>query len=322
MHIFKRGACTMEFRKVIQFGKNSLVISLPNYWILRNKLKKGDSVSIEDQGNDIVVSSGKIPDKETELSTTINTEGKGIDLIKVEIISSYLHNYERIEIVGSGVLKYASDIREVVRSLSGLEIVDQTSSSMVAKDILDESSISIKVMVRRIDTIIRGMIADGILSIRDNQYKSIYERDLDVNRLVFLTFRVLRNCLINSRIAKSLELEPVDILKNWNVVRHLEQIGDYNKRIARNLQGIRRNNYSKLKHLYRQIEKNYVLALESYYNDDKEIAFQLEIGNSAMMDELDNYLKKNHTTAIVRVIDNLKAFQSSIRYIARNIIGE
>ena len=39
----------MEFRKLISFGKTSFVMSLPKGWVVKNKLKKGDLIALEER---------------------------------------------------------------------------------------------------------------------------------------------------------------------------------------------------------------------------------------------------------------------------------
>ena len=45
----------MEYRKLISFGKNSYVVSLPKNWVRQNKLKKGDLVYIEENVSNLVL---------------------------------------------------------------------------------------------------------------------------------------------------------------------------------------------------------------------------------------------------------------------------
>ena len=46
----------MDKRKIIAFGTNSFVISLPKIWIKNNRLNKGDVVNISLEGSDITIS--------------------------------------------------------------------------------------------------------------------------------------------------------------------------------------------------------------------------------------------------------------------------
>ena len=53
----------MEYRKLISFGKNSFVVSLPKSWIKQNKLIKGDLIHISDNGSDLILSKKESDEK-------------------------------------------------------------------------------------------------------------------------------------------------------------------------------------------------------------------------------------------------------------------
>ena len=44
----------INFRKLISFGKGSYILSMPKDWIAKNNLKKGDLISINDDGFELV----------------------------------------------------------------------------------------------------------------------------------------------------------------------------------------------------------------------------------------------------------------------------
>ncbi len=44
----------MEYRKLISFGKNSFVISLPKAWVRHSKLKKGDLIYVEEASDHLM----------------------------------------------------------------------------------------------------------------------------------------------------------------------------------------------------------------------------------------------------------------------------
>ena len=83
----------MEFRKLIGFGKNSFVISLPKKWIQRNNLKKGDTIFVNKTGTNLTISSKESGLKSDQVrAIIINTKDKNLNLIQTEIISSYIVN--------------------------------------------------------------------------------------------------------------------------------------------------------------------------------------------------------------------------------------
>ena len=46
----------MDYRKLIAFGKNSFVISVPKQWIKQNKLNKGDLIYLDESGPNLILS--------------------------------------------------------------------------------------------------------------------------------------------------------------------------------------------------------------------------------------------------------------------------
>ena len=45
----------IDVRKLISFGKGSYIISMPKSWIEKNNLKKGDLISVSDDGFELVL---------------------------------------------------------------------------------------------------------------------------------------------------------------------------------------------------------------------------------------------------------------------------
>ena len=86
----------MEFRKLIRFGKSSYVISLPKKWVEKNKLEKGNTISLEFKGKDILVS----PKTESkEFFAKIKIDFRDYPLITHRALSAlYKAGYDDIEV--------------------------------------------------------------------------------------------------------------------------------------------------------------------------------------------------------------------------------
>ena len=54
----------MDYRKIISFGKTSFVMSIPKSWVIKNGLKKGDLVSLEENEGNLIMSPKKDKIKE------------------------------------------------------------------------------------------------------------------------------------------------------------------------------------------------------------------------------------------------------------------
>lgn len=314
----------MESRKLIGFGKNSFVISIPKSWITANNLKKGDTVFVDTLQDSINISFKSDEKKEVRTAFVDAKKNKSIKQIKTEIVSAYLNNYNVIEIKGD-LKTSAKIIKEVIKDLAGMEIMELSSDRIIARDLLDEKNVSILNLIRRLDMSIRSMLDDAIASIdKDvNYYEDIFQRDQDINRMVFLAYRVMRNCLIDYKMSIELGLSNLDVLKYWLIIMRLEKIGDQCKRIARSLRYIDLNKKEteELKTIYTSIKSEYLQGMKSLYVNDIEAAYKVSIESSVYISQCNSFLEKKQDAVTMHVIENLKSMVSSIKHIARSVIG-
>lgn len=314
----------MEQRRLIQFGNSSCVVSLPKYWLDKYKLKKGDRIFIEEEPGSIRVYPKIEEEKKEENKIVIGTNDKKLSLLSTEIVSAYLTNHDIIEIKGNLLKTKAPEIRSIIRDLTGMEVIEQTSGKIVAKDFFDVREMSMPTMIRRMDVINRSMIGDVIISLatKEDCYDSLFQRDLDINRLVYLSYRVMRQAFLNPRVERILKTNGIELLTDWLVTMHLEKIGDQAKRIARALKNLKIPNSEQreLGNIFKLIEKGYSETMKSYYTRDRELAYKMENENPARINRCNNFLKRNRDESSIKIIENLKAMSSSIKHISRNVI--
>lgn len=327
----------MDVRKLISFGKGSYIISMPKSWVEKNNLKKGDLISVNDDGFELVLRAEQKEEKLDAKDIDIDAKDKDLELIKAEIASSYLNCYDTINISFDNNSKETLKIKDIIRNLSGLEIMEQTSTRIVAKNLININEISIKNIIRRMDIITRAMMEDAILCCKGQcHYDSIHHRDVDVNRLYFLGHRVIKNAMKNPRIAKSLQTEPWQLHSDKLIILRLEKIADRQKRIARYIctTNLDRATLAELEKIHTDISEAYNDVMKSYYNQDKQISYQIEVTNKDRTAACDKLLEKYTNTyanakgkttnsnlvAVAKIIENLKATAVEIRNIARTVL--
>ena len=333
---YKEGV-KMEFRKLISFGRSSYVVSIPKPWVLKNRLKKGDLISVDGEGGGLVLSLNNSHALIEPKEITIDAEKKEIDLIRAEIVSAYLNNYGTINISSSSIEQNSMEIKNILRNLTGMEVMEQTSQRIVAKDLVNESEISLKTLIRRMDIITRAMMEDTILCYRGHcNYESIHNRDFDVNRLYFLGYRVLKNAMKNPRIAKSLGIDSWQLHSDIITILRLEKIADRQKRIARYLStaNFERATLAELDKIHTDISEAYNEVMKSYYNQDKKAAIGIEVTNKDRTAVCDKFLERytnmhastksktanSNLVAIAKIVENLKATAVEVRNTARTVL--
>lgn len=327
----------MDMRKLISFSKGSYIVSMPKSWVEKNKLKKGDLMAINENGCEIVITPNNAEmQKENSNEIVIDANSKSIEHLKSEIVSAYLNNFNSITIVSENLNKDVLEAKEIIRSLSGLEIMEQTNKKIVAKDILNINEISIKNIIRRMDVITRAMIEEAMQCAEGHDnYDVLHNRDADINRLYFLAFRVIKNALKNPRVAKAIGAEPWGLLSDRLILVRLETIADTQKRIARYLKhvALNRDSVTELEKLHFDIGERYKDVMKAYYNNDKKLALEIETTNKEKIKQCDKFLEKcacapkkdasmkySAHVALAKLVENMKVMATSIKYIARNVM--
>ncbi len=331
-------------RRLIGFGKNSYVVSIPKQWVDKNNLKKGDLISIEEGKEGLLLRTNVSPVKEEPRRAVINAEKKGLVQLKTEIVSAYLDNYNIIEVISDDLKTNAPEIRDMLHGLSGLEIINQSSTRIVAKDLIDIDEISVKTLIRRMDNITRSMIKDtGECFDGVDHSDSLAHIDEEVNRLHFLTSRVIRGGLKDVRIANSLGSNSFKLHSDHTVTTKIERIADNLKRICRFLNNSKLDKRwrNELKVIFNKIEESYLDVMKAYYTGDQKIALRIEETNRDRIMACDSFFNK-HTHknlkyknvkkagvcdfrlacgATTRILENMKEMASGVKYIARTVIG-
>jgi len=332
-------------RRLISFGKSSYIVSLPKLWIDKNKLKKGDLISIEESKEGLLLKISKTElKKEEPQSIVINAENKNLSQLKTEIVSAYLNNYGIIEVISGDLKTNAPAVRDMLHGLSGLEIINQSSTRIVAKDLININEISIKTLIRRMDNITRAMMQDALECFDGVDHTdSLAHIDEEVNRLHFLTYRVIRSGLKDVRIANSLGASSLKLHSDHTVTTKIEAIADNVKMIARYLKDTRLDKKwsNELKEIFKIIKQSYSDVMKAYHTNDEKIALEIEEINKEKVIACEKFFDKhNHKDlkykngtkpgvcdfrlacgATTKIIENMKEMASGVKYISRAVIG-
>jgi phosphate uptake regulator len=328
----------MEFRKLIAFGKGSFIVSLPKKWTEKHNLTKGHLIGVEETSDGLILST-KVSDlKKQKKSITIPAENKSITLLTSEIISAYLSNADTIEVLSNDLQKNALTIKNTLRNLAGMEVMEQTATRLVANYLIDKREISIPLIIRRMDNITRAMAQD-VLQFFDKKQNvdNIVQRDSDVNRLHFLAYREIRAAIVDPRLANSLQISHLDLHTSKHIVQRIERIADCQKEIARSVDktNLQKNSLGRLKSLYSDINNYYSSVMKSYYTKDINLAYKIELDICDMIGKCDLFLgdhvhshttpkkvpkDKLHHVSISQIVGFLKVMVTNVKYIARSII--
>lgn len=312
----------MHIRKLVKAGHASHTLSLPKSWLSKNKLCKGDTLYVIEKSDTELTISPKIKEAKLEKKDiTINIDKKDFSTVQREVTAAYINNYNTINLIGEDVARKVKDIRDMLHGFVALEIAEQTSTKVVAKDLLDLKEISIDKTLRRMDMIIRSIIKDSIQTLDGrNLSESIHYQDVDVNRLYFLLSRLLKGALNNKVIADNFNLKNDEILSTWYMILSLENIADNGKNISEIFDKIKKVNKKKLLGIYQSIEESYEEVMKSYFNKNKKLADDVAKKRIAVFDDCKSFLKEHNTADAAELMENFKELKTNICNIARIVI--
>lgn len=311
----------MEYRKLISFGKSSFVISLPKTWVNGNKLKKGDTVFLDERNADLLLSPKEVSLEEEQKEITIEVDGKPVRRIQREVITAYVMHYKTIILVGNEIKDKAKELQEFIQNLVALEIMEQTSRKIVAKDFLNMNDLSTDNIIRKMDIVTRAMLEDCKNMFTDDVYENINHRDNDVNRLRFLMYRIVWFGLNNPTFAiKKFNLSPISLLNLWWLAFNLEAIADNVKRTARYMREVKLDNKEKqvLKNLLEAISEDYNQMMKGYHTKNPEIAHSILQKKEEMLKQCEDFHHRNRNIPFAGYLtDQIKYFITNLYNIGR-----
>jgi len=315
-----------EPRKLIKFGNSSYIVSLPQKWIQKHNLKKGDIIYLDENADSELMlnSKDKRMEKNANKKITINVDGKDADDINRELISAYINNYSDITFSGTELEQKKDTITKIIDFKVGIEIIDQSKNSLVVKDLLDFEVISVKNIARRMDNILRSMFEELKNGLSENIFKTwihreIYKIDADLNKLYFLVWKIVRKGYENPMILKNLKMSQMDLSNLQWISLYIEYVGDEIKRVAKFLVNTKTEEYERqtLKSVVEDIETIYLSAMTSYYKEQKEGLYQLMKHKKTIMEKCEKLSGKCSNVKINSVCERIKTMASAVHNIIK-----
>ena len=322
--LYHGGCSTIESRRLIPFGKFSYVISLPKAWVKKNRLGKGSDIYLKEEQDSLILSLSHEPSKKELKEVIISVDDKTIPTLKTEIISAYINNYNLITVKSDQKDFDAERIKEIFHSLIAMEVVEQDKNKIVAKDFLNYDDASVSNLLRRIDNITRSMITDSLDCIDHDNSETVVHRDFDVNRLFYLSQRVIKTALNDPSLAKSFKLSNSDLTDTWFVIMSLEKIADAAKRIARMLQtpDLSKKERELIRVDYKRIQQNFLDVMKAFHTLNFDSAFEVLNENRKEMHRIKNLSEHSTSTAFVEIVEKIKVVQTYVKRISQIIINK
>ena len=218
-----------KFVRRLQKIGSSILVSLPKEWVDANNLDKSSQVELETGQDSISISANTDIRPTSELIITYPLPKE--ENIVADITGAYLLGYDVIQIYSKSIIpgEDREKIRNSMRRLVGMEIIEEDASNISMQFLLDATTLNPEKILKRMSSIALGMYEDvcnGLISDDKSNLQTISKRDVEVNRQYFLLVRLIRSTLVDKRLSNIFNLGNIDVLDYRVAANLLENAGD------------------------------------------------------------------------------------------------
>ena len=244
-----------------------------------HNLVKSSQVQIETLENSlsITVDEGRKLSKEIEIEYPLPSE----ENIAANITGAYLLGYDVITIRGKSTIsvKDREVIRESMRRLVGMEILDEDASNVNGQFLLDETSLNPKKIFKRMSSIALGMFNETLSALRTGDktnLQTIPNRDDEINRQYFLLVRFIRSTMVDRRLAEIFNLENIDILDYRIAGNILETAGDTIVDLSKSISetSLSSSDQKKIYDIAKDIEAIQKKSIDAFITNNRSLAIE------------------------------------------------
>jgi len=269
---------TKFIRRLQRIGSSTLV-TLPKEWVTANNLKKKSEVELETGQNSISITINKDsrPTKDVIISYPLPKD----ENIVADLTGAYLLGYDLISIKSKTniPIKDRDNIRNSMRRLVGMEIVEEDASTIQMQFLLDSATLNPQKILKQMSTIVIGMFNDILTALTSkdkSNLKTLASRDNEVNRQYFLLVRLIRSTMIDRRLASVFNLENIDVLDYRIAANLLEGVGDTIVELAEALYNtsLSQSDLKKIYEVARNFEEMQKDAINAFIKNDRRLAIE------------------------------------------------
>jgi len=297
-------------RKVIQIADSTLLVSMPKKWADEQNIKKGDEVDVLPEGTKLVISTQTEPRAE-KISIRLNDSEK---FLRRSIDVLYRYGYDEIEVTFKDT-KVAHLVQECLEELMGFEVVDQSPSSCVIRDIASGREMELDSILRRVYYMISEHGKNVYAALAENDKLKIAELakyDTLVNKFTNFCER-----LLNKKGYK--EYKKTTLV--YYVVCVLEEIADEYKDICKYVVNNKSYNTSPaVLKIHKETNEHFKEFLTLFYKFNYEGLYQLKKTMQRIEKDIQTHLRSNDGKKDAIILYNYMAIIKLIRHMSARIV--
>ncbi len=253
-------------------------MTLPKEWVDANKLEKNAEIELETGQYSISITlKENRPSKEVTISYPLPRE----ENIVADITGAYLLGYDIIKIKSKKAIPTEERelIRNSMRRLVGMEIVEEDATTISMQFLLDSMTLNPQKILKRMSNLVLGMFNDVLAALQSDDksnLQTLSNRDIEVNRQYFLLVRLIRSTMVDKRLANAFNLENIDVLDYRLAANLLETAGDTVVELGNALYNtsIPKTELTKIYELNKNFDQIEGKSIDAFISNDRSLAIE------------------------------------------------
>ncbi|MBM3261110.1 hypothetical protein FJY93_01690 [Candidatus Kaiserbacteria bacterium] len=225
----------MKPRKLQSIGGASLSLILPKEWVKARQLEKSSTVYAHTlPTGDLLI---QAREQAVALERMVyDIDGSSPAHVEREIVSRYIAGADEILLKGHSISPALRQrIRTFSQSLMGLEIIDESGTEMLIKNIFDPKTLPITQTVDTLFGVTDSMFRDAFAALRTDDKKlaqDVIDRDQEVNKLQLAITRQYYSLLSGKAVGGDLAITLHKLDYYEKVAVQIERIADHASKVA------------------------------------------------------------------------------------------
>ena len=235
----------MEIRKIQTTAAGTFIITIPKEWAETLEMKKGDSVSVDLEESNIIVTPMK-PRPGVQSSPLDIGLFKSQRALELRIISSYIQGHDVTEIVSEDTMKSEQKkwIRQTVEGLIGVEIAEDYAKKVVLQNLVDPTKFDLNKLIERFSSVSTAIFQDAVRALVEKDpalAQDAFARGNESTKLYRLLMRLALQASNDKTLRAQMGLPNVSsVIVRIIAIRELERISYYAMRIAEHVSALDR----------------------------------------------------------------------------------
>lgn len=235
-------------RKLVKQGKDTLTLSLPKKWIIKNKLSITDEIELIEKGNDLIVRSQTYVPEKKKLSISADKVEKAFSKY---IRSACVLGYDSIVIEYSKQSQLDTIKKTLQNDVFGYEIMNQEEGNVIINNVSEPKKDQFRPSLERNYKVVFSMLKSLLVNIKESNFSNISNiEQLEMTNNKLTSFN--KNILILDDTFK----REISIIY-YVILEYLEKIADEVLYLSTYLNG---------KRAKEAIDSNLILFLEEIIN--------------------------------------------------------